>query len=135
MSELERIDTAKLRLMCGPDVRNITIGGAQFRNLLDRIDSLQAAIDEARWQPIESAPRDGTPFLGYLQHIGIAELDPPAPHDMGMWMEVWWRVIGDNGEGEWVAATPFRCPIVELDDQGFELVGWMPRPAPPKEGE
>ena len=84
-----------------------------------------AALQD-QWRPIEAAPRDGTLFLGFVQHnVGTATRvviasAPPHPD----WSYSWWRTSPDTG-----------CPIVEthkdVSDQWI-MTHWQPLPPPPK---
>lgn len=80
--------------------------------LLDRIEALEAGL---RWQPIESAPRDGSYMLIATEsHDGgmtVARFDPEWGDDG------WWML--DDGKN-------FEIPL-----RGPEPTHWMPRPAPP----
>lgn len=61
------------------------------------------------WRPIESAPRDGTVFLGYNGHYV---------------MQAWWSNIGKR----WVYG------IKGFAAYEFEPTNWQPLPEPPREG-
>jgi hypothetical protein len=66
------------------------------------------------WQPIESAPRDGTPFLGY-DGSEMTVVQWTKWGEIGYWTLL---VCGAYAEdGEW---TPTH---------------WMPLPYPPEKGE
>lgn len=65
-----------------------------------------------KWQPIETAPKDGTAILGYFGQTAGDE-----PPDMA--------VIRYDKKYEWV--------IADLDtEQVDEPTHWMPLPDPPK---
>jgi hypothetical protein len=69
------------------------------------------------WFPIETAPKDGTPILGWIP-------------DDGVWTSVYWY---RNEEwphlNEWkLYSTGFECWY-----DGCDPVYWMPMPEPPKE--
>lgn len=74
------------------------------------------------WQPIETAPKDGTEVLVYGQWAG----EIGGKGDFGMFAATYggpgreypaheWDVVGVDGYSAWVRATH-----------------WMPLPAPPK---
>ena len=64
------------------------------------------------WQPIETAPKDGTAVLGY--HSGKMTT---------VYFEFW--------GGPWKLVAPGSC--AEEDD--WEPTHWMPLPSPPQEKE
>ena len=72
------------------------------------------------WQPIETAPKDGTPMLLFYPILGVC---------FGCWDHIgtadWWIAdsVGEDPSG-------WRCPYQEDD---MEPTHWMPLPAPPKE--
>ena len=66
------------------------------------IDGVLVVVFE--WQPIETAPRDGTELLLYQQEAGI--------------QVSWWGHDPDNQDTGWVGSVP-------------EPTHWMPLPEPP----
>lgn len=86
------------------------------------------------WRGIETAPRDGSCFIGHVTPKGI-----PMSAGLGLEFRCRWRVIGPyKDDGEWCAYTPFRLPVSEIEGGEHELVAWMPLvqplPPPPEEG-
>ena len=85
------------------------------------LTSILAAYEEQRkgWQPIETAPKDGTPILAFCVHLN-ARL---AGEDVAEWTEiVTTRWIDFNGGGwTWNGI----CGV---------HTHWMPLPSPPSEG-
>ena len=69
------------------------------------------------WRTIESAPQDGTPFLGYLGGLGVP------------YFVCWWGARVSNGE-------PYICVLGIGELYDFELfpTHWQPLPAAPTEG-
>jgi hypothetical protein len=65
------------------------------------------------WQPIETAPRDGTTVLLYFPDAGKSQID------VGYWIE--WEVGDANWSNEWTDA--------EID---CDPSHWMPLPEPPE---
>ena len=68
------------------------------------------------WQPIDTAPKDGTDILAYLEWT-----DKSGEIRVIRWdeeMEVWW---GDYA--------------YDPDDEFEYPTHWMPLPAPPKKGD
>jgi hypothetical protein len=65
------------------------------------------------WQPIETAPKDGTPILGYRD---------------GQMTTVVWKRWGEWA-GEWCLVAPGY--YAEADD--WEPTDWTPLPDPPPE--
>jgi hypothetical protein len=69
------------------------------------------------WLPIETAPQDGTPFLGYLEKL------KPSP------VAIWWRVQHSirTGKPVW-----YLYGLGELWDVKMPTpTHWMPLPNPP----
>lgn len=71
------------------------------------------------WQPIETAPKDGTSILVGCNYYRYGKSQVTLVwHDRGMWIEgSYW----DNEEEEYVAA---QCE--------FKPSHWMPLPDPPQ---
>lgn len=79
------------------------------------------------WQPIESAPKDGTPFLAWNSAV--------------VFVAAWSRA--NDARGGWIVQAAGRDAISQMDEQGVDylepgfLAGlelptyWMPLPAPP----
>ncbi len=77
------------------------------------------------WQPIDTAPKDGTVVLGWsklLIHVGT----------------YMWRESSYVPETGWVLACEGAVAIESADDSGYyycdpePLSHWMPLPAPPE---
>jgi hypothetical protein len=68
-----------------------------------------------KWQPIETAPKDGTLFLGfYKSHGGVT----------GYVKETWWGPLKSKNQ-EWLLRGLQVDPI-------NQLTHWMPLPEPPE---
>lgn len=79
--------------------------------LLERVEKLEAALDEAKWQPIETAPRDGTMFLGFIDNKG---------EDFNEMLVMFCK---RDSEPFWTTHSD--------DHIGMNPTHWMPLPAPP----
>lgn len=93
-------------------------------------DQLRAAVlaDRAsRWQPIETAPRDGI-FLGWIRAERWSAIDGGGsgqPHDVSQVDFCWWRPVqGSPNGGYWDNSSG------QVGD-GQEVTHWQPLPAPP----
>lgn len=74
--------------------------------------------DREAWQPIETAPRDGTPIIGCTFHPQLMHLYAPCT--------IFWAAYHPNSEGEKTWRTSAIC--------GNKMKGvthWMPLPAAP----
>lgn len=81
-----------------------------------------------KWQPIETAPKDGTMFLCWVSAVRYGETGDGQQYqhdasqvDFGMW-----RINEDLNAG-WF--DPFCGQIGDAQD----VTHWMPLPAPPKD--
>lgn len=74
------------------------------------------AVREGQWQPIDSAPRDGTK-IDVINHHGERTTDVYFSPHRNRWVHWWQQYHGSMGE-------------VELD---IAPTHWMPLPTPPKE--
>ena len=72
------------------------------------------------WQPIETAPRDGTPFLAWAKGFLQDELGPTEDWVPSRALVTEWR------------AFAFRCAET---GNTFEFTHWMPLPPPPEQTE
>ena len=68
------------------------------------------------WQPIETAPKDGTIILVAIEHY-----DGPLLHDI-----VWWNDYYDYWESAGYDWKPVKY------DEVKHIFHWMPLPPPPK---
>lgn len=82
-------------------------------SILSRLGKALNALDdstpdsEGGWQPIETAPKDGTEILGFA--------------DRSQWV-AWWSVENSR----WEAGSVYFAT---------ELTHWQPLPAPPSQGQ
>lgn len=72
----------------------------------------------AAWQPIETAPKDGTRILGFAAYIPEVTI-------------VSWKVCEPFGEKKtWT--TDSEGPGYSFGFDDGDIVAWMPLPEPPK---
>jgi len=64
----------------------------------------------ADWQPIETAPKDGTTILGYGRYLGI--------------LPVYWGRTGELNPLAWLGG---HCRVHHIE----QPTHWMPLPIPP----
>ena len=80
------------------------------------------------WQPIETAPKDGTAvLLCWARSADGAPIDwRQDPETAGVFVQVasWWA-----GDGEWIV----YCSMVRDPSLHFEPTHWMPLPPPPEQ--
>lgn len=65
--------------------------------------------EKMTWQPIETAPKDGTRILSYSDQEGVQCIS-------------WWR-DGDTSWSEWCSPDGYTV---------FDPTHWMPLPEPPR---
>lgn len=80
------------------------------------------------WQPISTAPRDGTAVLVMSDDWpGTPSGRAEECNGHNTYVAEWWEAESDDDEGEWVCYMDMpsepRCPI--------EPTHWMPLPKPP----
>lgn len=114
---------------------------------LDQRDYIAAALREARamgpeWQPIETAPRDGTLIIIAHRPMDSAHNHLPYELVIAAWRPAWglpgepaeWIGIGPRGtDGD---RTASKLELHENFRAHFPNTGpthWQPLPAPPKE--
>jgi hypothetical protein len=88
----------------------------------------QAALSSPQWMPIETAPKDGSVFLGWVGAERWSHIDGGGSgygHDMSQADFCWWR-------------ADFNCPNDGYFDNASGQIGdsqgvthWMPIPNPP----
>lgn len=78
------------------------------------------------WQPIETAPRDGTEIL--LCQATDADGEAIGEKAWGIFVQVaaWWSADDDDG-GEWIV----YCSRVQEPRLHFQPTHWMPLPPNP----
>lgn len=78
------------------------------------------------WQPIETAPKDGTGIL--LCRALSADKEPIRGASWGIFVQVaaWWSE-SDGGHGEWIV----YCSMIQEPRLHFEPSHWMPLPNNP----
>jgi len=84
----------------------------------------------SEWQPIETAPRDGTPVLLWAVREGWEDRGPCRICGWGD--EYGWSLYGAAG-AEPFAGMPRNNRVQRLDQ--CQPTHWMPLPAPPDKGE
>lgn len=106
-----------------PDKPNLTREGAGYRYVYAECywEAWQAAMDHKeteRWQPIETAPKDGTKFLAYrpLAHM---------THDLHI------KIVRGvpNNYGCWESTVPSGYSFENFTDGACRATHWMPLPA------
>jgi hypothetical protein len=71
-----------------------------------------------QWQPIATAPRDGTEFCAWSKRAGRQIVNWPPNCQIGRWDKI--------TDKRWVGGS-------RRDAEGF--THWIPLPEPPEEGE
>lgn len=86
--------------------------------------SVRAKMGVAGWQPIETAPKDGSIFLCWVTAERYGETDEGQQYaqDVSQADFGWWRPGGDAGY--------FDCGCGQIGDREH-ISHWMPLPPPP----
>lgn len=120
------------------DIGNI--GASPFTVDLQLLQLAIAAL-EAQWQPIESAPKDGTEIIGFSPEVGkpllirwIAPQDFMTTDECERYMDGVEEADADDAEAwlenpDWACAD-FRSGDFLADD--CQPTHWQPLPAPPE---
>lgn len=79
------------------------------------------------WQPIETAPKDGTPILLFGPHgkWGLGALVPQVFDQMKFW----------SGTAAWIGSDRWNEGRTSVSIGGYdteEATHWMPLPSPPE---
>jgi hypothetical protein len=96
-----------------PVTREEVVPVVPHANPTNQPDTAPAGLNAGRgadWQPIETAPKDRSSFIGYWQRQGRSDCE----------VKTWWCDIDERWE------SPF-----ETASSDSEPTHWMPRPAPP----
>lgn len=95
------------------------------------------------WQPIESAPKDGTRFLAYGEaYAELAErgdmwntADTNKPRKplicVAWWFELWYDDEVDLGNGTYTKQRKLSCAYWKPHAHAFHPTHWMPLPESP----
>lgn len=78
------------------------------------------------WQPIETAPLDGTPLLLYVPGVTSWNRESGMPDIVvGLWHGAWYSDIGDVDQG-------YESTGAYFEREMLRPTHWMPLPEPPK---
>lgn len=97
------------------------IDAAAMLALLDEIDALRAELQARQWQPIETAPKDGTEIIVFHPEGGVCAAFCPAD---GF---AWHCMDGENT----VQGKLSRQSIPRMTSFVEPPTHWMPLPLPP----
>lgn len=105
-------------LSCCPERKMVDVFPASYvSDLRARLEKAEAELDG--WQPIETAPKDGTEILGCVDQCVSAFLWDDDPDDDG---HVGWCISGYSYGG-----VLYHCHNLPVKDPTH----WRPLPAPP----
>lgn len=97
--------------------------GSETKLMYQAADALEALQRQSAWQPIETAPKDGTRILVYgtYQWENYYERQ-----EEGIICAEWYKITGANDNGSWnaISTNPY-CDFVQPTH-------WMPLPTPPE---
>lgn len=102
--EAERDEAIRVRDNALHGFADQTADRIEKRKRAEQAETSLAAARERNWQPIETAPKDGTHMLMYRKSTGIDE--------------AWWKGDGWGGRSWWYP-------------QSDQPTHWMPLPEPP----
>jgi hypothetical protein len=99
----------------------------------------EVLVDSSKWQPIETAPKDGTSILLHNNIIGLgikgarAKACNNANTIIGYWQAQvkHWSDESNEEKGGWLSYVIVEMAINCIDT--FEPTHWMPLPNPPKQ--
>lgn len=118
----------------GPAMAHVAEGLRKFSSAVDRMADIYYRYSEERtsapatagWQPIETAPKDGTQVL--LCQATDAGGNPIEPLGIFCQVAAWWQEEEDPNEpGEWIV----YCSIPAEPKLFFDPTHWMPLPPNP----
>jgi hypothetical protein len=92
------------------------------------IDAASAAVESAWWRPIETAPKDGSVFIGWVSAERWSAVDGGGSgraHDVSQADFCWWRKDADAPNGGY-----FDSGAGQIGD-AQEVTRWMPMPVAP----
>lgn len=89
------------------------------------------------WQPIETAPKDGTQILAHGMGVkGMPKIawDANEPREPAWlvirWVEAWYDDYEDQGDGTYKKVQKQGYAYWQPDPQQFQPTHWMPLPPP-----
>jgi len=106
----------------------------EIENALDAKDKQIAELEAGGWQPIETAPKDGTHILAVLHRGACEDMDGIRHKAFSEVREIWYRSYTQFGMFlPWHAGDPFGSHegiAPEHMGEGVPIL-WQPLPAPP----
>lgn len=133
-------------IMCSGKWENsVFTEGEKTEILLSILSESRAPSVEAefqivtQWQPIETAPKDGTRILAFGQMVEGApkivwdDKNPRVPAQMVIWwIEGWYDKDEPVGDGLFKKVPTLGYSYWAPEPQQFRPAHWMPLPEPPK---
>lgn len=119
-------DTQKLPPLTDAQMNTLAEG------MVERLAAKVTAAEREEWQPIETAPRDGTVILAYGNKYYPQGIDAPK-----MAFTRWKTETRD----EWVWLDDVTKQLVTIDESDWDSEGgispthWLPLPPPPQEAK
>lgn len=90
--------------------------------LLSRITELEAQLEATKWQPIETAPKDGTEILVLFKRLGVKCV---------AWTTRWNDPTDEHAHWHIDDCKHDPYPLRGYNEE--DEIGWMPLPRPPME--